>query len=104
MRPVPGYKSVSLNISETDLMNPDVKVPIYSKPSSDSAPVGQAASIVFATSPEVRVGGFVKVLRLDGGDGWIDARDVVPWHAPDGHPARCTPSVMSDGHLGTAMQ
>ncbi len=101
LRPLPGYKCMSLNISDKDMMDFHAVVPIYAKPSPDSTPVGQASSIVFVASPEVAVGGFVKVKRLDDSVGWIDARYVVPWHAPDGRPHQCTPSYMSKGGLGS---
>ena len=101
LRPVPGYKCMSLNISEKDMMDFHSVVPIYAKPSNSSPQVGQASSIVFVASPEVAVAGYVKVKRLDDSVGWIDARYVVPWHSPDGRPHQCTPSYMSKGGLGS---
>src|SRR5690242_11441299 len=100
VRVIPGYVCMSLNLTEQQMMNPSMRVPIKSAPSSSAMTTGYASSIVIARSPMHEDQGFVEVLQLDGREGWIAARDVRPWKNPGPSNQRCFPAVMSNGRVG----
>jgi len=104
IRPLSGYACMSLNLTEQQLGDNSVIVPILSKPSSTAQRVGEASSIIIAVSPLREVNGYVEVLRLDGGSGWIAGQYVKPWRNPGNSGRSCVPSLMSNGTPGFAFK
>lgn len=103
--PIPGYRCMSLDLSDQELIDPHVVVPIKAEPSSDAPTSSTAASIVFVASPSDQTNDYFRVLQFNGKTGWIKADIVKPWSSPDGDTkATCTPSMMSDGRPGFAIR
>jgi hypothetical protein len=102
VRPLPGYICMDLNLSEAQMMDPSVHVPIMTEPSANSKPLGYAMATVIVASPPHEAGGYLEVLHLDGKRGWIASRYVRPWRNPGTSGHKCIPSLMSNGRIGFA--
>jgi len=102
VKPLDGYVCMSLNLSQEQMMNPSVHVPIRSAPSAEAPVTGMAAAIVITKWPEEQERGYLRVLQLDGRLGWIDARYLKPWVNLGNTGDRCFPSLMSNGRIGFA--
>ncbi len=100
IRPIPGYACMSLNLSEQQMSDPNLVVPVLAGPTSASTTIGQASSVVIATSPPRMVDGYVEVLRFNNQTGWMKAQLLKPWHNPGGSGQKCVPSLMSNGSAG----
>ena len=97
VRPIPGYKCAKLNITEHEAMDFHFAVPIRLAP-NPQAPVGTNASAVLLEKQPVHAeNGFVEVLQLNGQPGWIEQKRVKPYDPL----AKCTPSVLSNGRIGS---
>lgn len=101
VQPIPGYVCMNLTLTDEEMADPKITVPIRSEP-ADSAPVAAtAAATVFVAKPADASNGYLRVLRLNGKEGWIKADMVKPWSSPNGNPSvTCTPSMMSNGRPG----
>ncbi len=100
--PLDGYVCMNLNLPDAQMRDPSAsRVPILTAPRPDS-PVGTlATSIVIAKAPEHVVNGYAEVLQLTGKPGWIKANMILPYHSASDPYARCTPSLLSNGRIGT---
>jgi hypothetical protein len=78
--------------------------PIRSAPSPNAPAIGYPAEIVFVRVPVQEVSGYVAVVKLNAQPGWIEADQLQPWHAMNGRPGKCIPSLMSNGLLGSDIQ
>ena len=103
VRPIPGVVCLSLDATSLAAKRQSGLPRLFSQPSLTAPPVGYPTSIVFVHSPAVQQNGFEQVLRLNGSSAWIEADHLRPWHSPNGGNARCVPSFMSDGRLGTSI-
>jgi hypothetical protein len=98
-RPLTGYECMALNLSDQQMMDPSIHVPILANPTPDSPLVGYASATVIASiAPPTN--GFQHVLRLDGVPGWVDTKYLKVWTNPGGNGQKCIPSAMSNGRLG----
>lgn len=97
---LPSYVCMALNLSPSDMMNPNVEVPIFSGPTSDSNKVARATAIVIVSSPEVTSNGYARVLRLNGITGWISEKYIKTWVNPGGNGDHCYPALLSNGRIG----
>ena len=97
---LPGYTCMSLNLSERQMMDPSVHVPILTSPFPNAAPIGDASAIVVVASPERPENGYVQVLHLNGRTGWISSQFLKPWSNPGYTGDHCYPSLMSNGRIG----
>lgn len=100
IRPIPGYVCMALNLSDRQMMDPSVHVPIRVAPSSDAATTGNAIASVIVAWPKREENGYLQVLQLNGRTGWIQAQFLKPWQNPSGNGQRCYPSMMSNGRVG----
>lgn len=100
VKPLTGYACMSLNLTEQQMMDPSVHVPIRSSPSAEAPVTGNAVATVIAKSPEQQENGFLQVLQLDGRVGWVEAQFLKPWKNPGGNGQRCYPAMMSNGRVG----
>ena len=102
VRPLQGYVCMNLNLSDAQMRDPSAaRVPIMTAPRSDSSVGTLATPIVFAKAPEHVVDGYAEVLQLNGKPGWIKADMILPYHSVSDPYARCTPSLLSNGRIGT---
>jgi hypothetical protein len=102
VRPLEGYVCMNLNLSEAEMRDPNAaRVPILTAPRSDSSVGTFATPIVIAKAPEHVVDGYAEVLQLTGKPGWIKADIILPYHSASDPYARCTPSLLSNGRIGT---
>jgi hypothetical protein len=100
IRPIPGYVCMALNLSDQQMMDPSVHVPIRAAPSSEAATTGNAIATVIVALPKKEENGYLQVLQLNGRTGWIQAQFLKPWQNPGGNGQRCYPSMMSNGRVG----
>lgn len=76
-------------------------VPVYSGPEAGSARVGIAGGTVIVPASEKPVGGRISMVFPNGRKVWIDASQIVPWHAKADPTATCRPVLLSNGRYGT---
>jgi hypothetical protein len=100
VRPIPGYVCMALNLSDQQMMDPSIHVPIRIAPSSEAATTGNAIATVIVAWPQREQNGYLQVLQLNGQTGWIRAQFLKPWQNSGGNGQRCYPSVMSNGRVG----
>lgn len=98
--PIPGYSCAQLALTGEQVMDPKVGIPIRDTPSRQAPAVAFASSIVLVQDPAQPTAGFVRVLRLTGQPGWIEAKWLRPWFNKFDPMARCLPSMMSNGKPG----
>lgn len=102
VKAVPGFICMNLAVTHDQVVDRDFSVSVYSEPSLQSQKVGTATIEPFIKTPFRPEQKFQQMLRLNGDMAWIETKWLEPWSSP-GHPnAKCTPSVMSDGRLGTS--
>ena len=100
VRPLPGYACMVLNLTQQQMLDDSLHVPVYAEPNPSSGKVGDASAVVIATSPLNVVRGFGEVLFPDGRQGWVEAKMLRPYSNASNPNARCTPSLMSNGRPG----
>lgn len=100
VRPLPGYVCMQLALSPEQLTDPKVGVPIRAAPSRSAPVAAYAANTMIVVSPQEPTSGYLRVLRVNGEMGWIEAGYLRPWKNPYVPSARCVPSIMSDGKPG----
>lgn len=100
VRPLPGYACMVLNLTQQQMLDDSLHVPVYAEPNPSSARVGDASAVVIATAPLHVVRGFGEVLFPDGRQGWVETRMLRPYSSASDPSARCTPSLMSNGRPG----
>lgn len=93
VQPIPGFQCLAV-------ANPDVPPPVLQSPSATAPHVGMASAVIIAAQPVQGMNGYVKVMHLDGRQGWIEAGQLRPWHSVANPTATCTPAIMSDGKPG----
>jgi len=101
VKPIDGYVCLSLNV-ETGFLyeHRDYAVPEYLAPSLSSKVVSGAPNVVIAPAGPPANGWF-HVLRPDRSYAWVESKYLRPWSNPYAPKARCVPSIMSDGSIGT---
>lgn len=100
VRRLPGYACMVLNLSQQQMRDDALHVPVFAEPSPSSSKVGDASAVVIATSPLNVVRGFGEVLFPNGRQGWIEAKMLRPYSSASDPNAHCTPSLMSNGRPG----
>ena len=104
LHPEPGLACMLLDNQALAATVQSQLPPIRSAPSGSAPIVGYPASIVFVRWPLQEQAGYVAVVKLNAQPGWIEADKLQPWHAMNGRPAKCIPSMMSNGLLGADVQ
>ena len=102
VRPLEGYQCMSLNVAPGAMLDPTKIVPLRAAPDPTAAVVGRASSVLIVQAPATHQNGFLEVTRPDHRTAWVSADYVRPWANPYALNARCVPSVMSNGSIGTA--
>ena len=97
---IPGYRCMSLNLTDAQMADPSIMVEIKSSPNASAPNVGTASALVITSAPMKVENGFARVLHLNGKTGWIPTNDLKPWRPADGGKTTCTPAVMSNGRIG----
>jgi hypothetical protein len=98
----PGYACMRLNLPPGVLYeHRNMGVPVLAAPSASAQVIGQASEVVVVPSPPQPQNGFLRVVITQTSSGWTDARYLRPWSNPYAPKARCVPSIMSDGSIGT---
>ena len=100
VRPLAGYACMMLNLTDAQMRDKSLVVPVYAGPSTTGGRVGNASAIVIAKSPLHIVNGFAEMLFPNGATVWIDAKMLRPYHSDNNPNAHCTPSLMSNGKPG----
>lgn len=104
VRPIPGLVCMSLSPEDEAATQQSQLPPILAAPSATAPRIGFPTGIVFVKWPIHQVNDFVEMTRLDGQTGWIDAHHLRPWHSMNKSNAKCVPSLMSNGRLGTQIK
>ena len=100
VRPLAGYACMMLNLSDQQMRDNALEVPVYAGPSTASGRVGNASAIVIAKSPLHVVDGLAEILFPSGATVWIEAKMLRAYHSESNPKAHCTPSLMSNGKPG----
>jgi hypothetical protein len=89
-----------LNLTNEQLRDSALTVPVFKAPSQSSGQVGFAAALIIAKSPLHVENGFAEVLFPDGRTVWIAANMLRPYKNESNPSAHCTPSILSNGKPG----
>lgn len=100
VRPLPGYACAQLDLTNAQLTDPKIGVPIRGTPSRQAPIVSYAGNTLIVQEPAQPTAGFVRMLRVTGQTGWIEAKFLRPWFNQYDPTAQCVPSMMSDGKPG----
>ena len=104
VRPAKGLVCMSLDDAAAAATNQQSLPPLRAQPDSSAVVVGYPTSILFTNDPPVTRNGFTEIVRYNGQTGWLGSGHVILWHAANRMPATCTPSIMSNGRLGTRIR
>ncbi len=104
VKPAPGLACMSLDSVALQTMQQSKLPPVLSAPDPSAPQLGYPSAIVFVKWPLVQENGFTEMERLNGQTGWIATAHLAPWHALNGGTAKCVPSIMSNGKLGTSIR
>lgn len=102
VRPIPGYSCMALNLTEQEMFDPNAIPSVVEQPSPSARKIGLASSVVITEEPRHAQNGYVAMMMPDGRHGWIAADKLKPYRSTSNPPARCVPSIMSDGRPGIA--
>ena len=100
VQPIDGYRCMSLNLSERQLLDNSKPVPVRTEPSLEAPQVGVAGATVAVLQAARPVNGFVQSLFPTGQHVWILSSDLRPWQSLTNPKARCVPSWLSNGKPG----
>ena len=100
VRPLGGYTCMMLNLTDAQMRDNSIVVPVYGGPSTASGRVGNASALVIAKSPLHVVNGFAEMLFPNGATVWVEAKMLRRYHSESNPNAHCTPSLMSNGKPG----
>ena len=101
VRAADGLVCMSLDAQSAAAMSQQDLPPLLAAPSNNASVVGYPTSIVFVRHPTSTRNGYTQIVRLNGQNAWLASDHLVPWHPMNGAATTCTPSIMSNGHLGT---
>jgi hypothetical protein len=104
VRPVTGLKCMLLDNQALQATVQSQMPPLRSAPSANASIVGYTGEIVFVRWPLQEKAGYVVAVKFNSQSGWIEADRLQPWHAMNGRPGKCIPSLMSNGRLGTHIE
>lgn len=104
LHPEPGLKCMLLDAHDLQATVQSQLPPIRSAPSSYAPMIGYPSEIVLVRDPLQEQAGYVAVVRINGQTGWIAADKLQPWHAMNGRPGKCIPTLLSNGRLGTHIE
>lgn len=102
VRPIPGYSCMALNLTEQQMFDPNAVPPVMERPSPTSRTIGLASAVVMTADPAQAQNGYIAMMMPNGRHGWIAADKLKPYRSTSNPPARCVPSIMSDGRPGIA--
>ena len=100
--PLPGYVCMSLNVAPGEMLDKSKAVLLRAAPDSSAAIVGRATSVLIVQASAVPTNGFLEIIRPNRQTAWIEAAYARPWSNPYAPTARCVPSIMTNGSIGTA--
>jgi hypothetical protein len=103
VQPAPGLACMSLDSQALETMQQSDLPPVLSAPSSSAPRLGYPSAIVFVKWPLIQENGYTEMERLNGQIGWIATAQLKTWHPLNGGNAKCVPSIMSNGKLGTSI-
>jgi hypothetical protein len=104
VRAEPGLACMLLDEQDLAVTVQSQLPPIRSAPSASAPMVGYPGEIVLVRNPVQQQAGYVAVVRMNGQPGWIAGDKLQPWHAMNGRPGKCIPSLMSNGRIGTHIE
>lgn len=103
VQPAPGLACMSLDSQALQTMQQSDLPPVLAAPNPSAVRLGYPSEIVFVKWPLIQQNGYTEMERLNGQTGWIDTAHLTIWHPLNGGTAKCIPSIMSNGQLGTSI-
>ena len=100
VQPIPGFQCMTLNLTEQQMADPSVDIPVRSAPSPTAPQVGSASAQVAVRMPMKSVNGFSESLFPTGATVWIETKMLRPYRSISDPTARCVPVIMSNGRPG----
>ena len=76
-------------------------VPVFDGSSAAARKIGVAGGTVIVPVLAEPVDGRVPMVRINGEKAWIDASQLVSWHAKADPSAACRPVILPNGRYGT---
>jgi hypothetical protein len=101
--PAPGLVCMSLDSKAQQAAQQSDLPPVLEAPSSSASRIGYPSEFVFVKWPLVQENGYTEMEMFNGRIGWIATEHLTTWHPMNGGNAKCIPSIMSDGDLGTSI-
>lgn len=102
VRPIPGYSCMALNLTERQMFDYNALPPVMLEPSPTSQKIGVASAVVMTVDPVRVQNGYIAMMMPNGRQGWVQADKLKPYRSASNPPARCVPSIMSNGKPGLA--
>jgi len=100
IKPIEGLVCMDLKLGYEERKIEENLPNEYARPNESSQIIGKAPSIVFVDSTIPETNGFLKVVRFDHTEGWIQA-DLLKKHGNTLQVRNsCVPSLMSNGLIG----
>ena len=93
---------MSLNVAPGEMLDPTKAVPLRVAPDLSAKTMGRATSVLIVQASAPSRNGFLEVMRPNRQPAWIEVAYTRSWSNPYAPNARCVPSVMSNGSIGTA--
>ncbi len=103
VQPAPGLACMSLDSQALQTMQQSDLPRVLAAPYSSARQIGYPTAIIFVKRPLVQENGYTEMERLNGQTGWIATAHLRTWHPLNGGTAKCVPSIMSNGELGTSI-
>ena len=99
-QPMPGWSCKMLNLTEKQLMDFSIHVPVRASASSDAPVIGYASETVAVKDGSQTETGFTQALLPTGRPVWIATNMLKDWHAVANPLSRCSPVLRANGKPG----
>ena len=97
---MPGWSCKMLNLTEKQLMDFSVHVPVRASASLDAPVVGYASETVAVKDGSQTETGFTQALFPTGRPVWIATDMLKDWHAAANPSSKCSPVLKANGKPG----
>ena len=101
--PAPGLACMSLDSQALQTIQQSDLPPVLAGPSASAPRIGYPTEFVLVKWPLVQEDGYTEMEMFNGQTGWIATAHLRTWQPLNGGTAKCVPSIMSNGELGTSI-
>ena len=101
--PAPGLACMSLDSQALQTTQQSELPPVLAGPNASAPRIGYPTEFIFVKWPLVQEDGYTEMEMFNGQTGWIATAHLRTWQPLNGGTAKCVPSIMSNGELGTSI-